>query len=504
MTAYNTTAALIVGVRFFKVGKLYHFDASHFPSVQKGDRVIVETKRGTQMGEVVKFVEPAAAPDSTIKSIDRIATPRDLVMAQEWQSKELGAMIECRARASQLHLHGIKIVKAEYNYDGTRLTFLFSSDADDNGRNDNRVETKSLQPDMATVFAPAHVELHQIGPRDVAKIIGGPGACGIEERCCTRFLTEFSPVSIKMAKEQGISLNPEEITGMCGRLRCCLVYEYEQYVEARKTLPRIKKRVGTPRGEGKVVDLNPMKQTVIVYTEDGRFEFHRDEIVPLDELQALANKANAPCSRHEGGGCDCGKAPRQKVSFPESAPPISAIDQGPALDVVSSEPSLTVEERDQLMRRDQPPQPAPTQPAQNQNQNPNREQRSQTQRRDQRRDGPGQQNQNRGPRNQNQNRNQNQQRDQQGQSQNRDQNQKREQSGQQPAQNPNGPQGQNPNREQRNPNQQRGQNQNRGQRNQNQRRDRRDPPGQNQNRDQNQQSNNPNPPPPTDPSQEPK
>jgi cell fate regulator YaaT (PSP1 superfamily) len=113
-----------------------------------------------------------------------------------------------------------------------------------------------------------------------------------------------------MAKEQGISLNPEEITGMCGRLRCCLVYEYEQYVEARKTLPKIKKRVGTPRGEGKVIDLNPMKQTVIVLTEDGRFEFARDEIVPLEELQNLAKKATQPCARHEGGGCDCGKGKR--------------------------------------------------------------------------------------------------------------------------------------------------------------------------------------------------
>jgi cell fate regulator YaaT (PSP1 superfamily) len=477
MTAYNTTAALVVGVRFFKVGKLYHFDASHFPSVQKGDRVIVETKRGTQMGEVVKFVEPAAAPDSSIKSIERIATPRDLVMAQEWQSKELGAMIECRARASQLNLHGIKIVKAEYNYDGTRLTFLFSSDADDNGRNDNRVETKSLQPDMGIVFAPAHVELHQIGPRDVAKIIGGPGACGIEERCCTRFLTEFSPVSIKMAKEQGISLNPEEITGMCGRLRCCLVYEYEQYVEARKTLPRIKKRVGTPRGEGKVIDLNPLKQTVIVYTEDGRFEFHRDEIIPLDELQALANKANAPCSRHEGGGCDCGKAPRQKIGFTEPSQPIAKIEPGPT-DAPLAEPSLTVDQRDQNMRRDQGQQQQPLSQNQNRDQNRQRDNRNQNQRRDNR-------DRNNQPRGQNQNQ-PNQQNQQQG---NRDQNRQPD------NRNPNQNQNQNPN-----------QNQRRDQRPNNQRRNDRDRnrnqnPNQNQNRDQNQRRDNPPPPPPKDENQ---
>ncbi len=363
MTSPAVTSALVVGVRFYKVGKLYHFDASHFPSVQKGDRVIVETKRGTQMGEVIKFMDPASGPDMGIKSIERIATPRDLVMAQEWQSKELAAMIECRARASELGL-GLKIVRAEYNYDGTRLTFFFNTDADDSGRNDARVETKSLQPDMAAAFSPTHVELHQIGPRDVAKIIGGPGACGIEERCCTRFLTEFSPVSIKMAKEQGISLNPEEITGMCGRLRCCLVYEYEQYVEARKTLPKIKKRVGTPRGEGKVVDLNPLKQTVIVYTEDGRFEFPIAEIVPLDELQALAHKATQPCDRHESGGCDCGKA-RKKDEPRDQRDPNRSRDQ-------NNQPPRT-ENREQNRPREQKDQPPRTENRDNRDSSPPRD-----------------------------------------------------------------------------------------------------------------------------------
>jgi len=311
MTPVAESDTLIVGVRFSRIGKLYHFDASSFAGVKPGDRVIVETKRGAQMGEVVKFVESASLPDGGFRHIQRVANPRDLLMAQQWQSKELAAMIHCRARAAELRLASLKIVRAEYSYDGSRLTFFYNADTDDNGKGDARVDTKSLQSDMASAFAPAHVELHQIGPRDVAKLLGGPGACGIEERCCSKFLTEFSPVSIKMAKEQGISLNPEEITGMCGRLRCCLVYEYEQYAEARKTLPKIKKRVGTPRGEGKVIDLNPLKQTVIVAVEDGRFEFSKDELTPLDELQALAKKASQPCSRHEGGGCDCGKGKKK-------------------------------------------------------------------------------------------------------------------------------------------------------------------------------------------------
>jgi cell fate regulator YaaT (PSP1 superfamily) len=150
--------------------------------------------------------------------------------------------------------------------------------------------------------------MRQIGPRDVAKILGGMGACGLENRCCSMFLTEFSPISIKMAKEQGISLTPSEITGMCGRLRCCLVYEYEQYVEARKQLPKRGKRVVTPQGEGKVVDVFPLKGSVMVEFESGgHAEFVQMDLQPWDELEALRNKAQAPCDKHEGGGCDCGK-----------------------------------------------------------------------------------------------------------------------------------------------------------------------------------------------------
>jgi cell fate regulator YaaT (PSP1 superfamily) len=138
--------------------------------------------------------------------------------------------------------------------------------------------------------------MRQIGPRDVAKMLGGMGACGMETRCCSRFLTEFSPISIKMAKEQGISLTPTEITGMCGRLRCCLVYEYEQYAAARKELPKRNKRVVTPMGEGKVIDVNPLRMTVRVeLPETGAREFDRDQVEPWDELEALRRKSEQPC-----------------------------------------------------------------------------------------------------------------------------------------------------------------------------------------------------------------
>jgi cell fate regulator YaaT (PSP1 superfamily) len=298
----------IIGVRFTKIGKIYHFDSSTLPDVGVGEHVIVDTSRGRHLGEVVQLVkEPADRPDGGWRTVERRATPRDLLLLQSWQSKQTEAMINCRARASEIGLAGIKIVAAEYNYDGSRLAFLFNTESDE------KVDLKSLKKDMHDLYPSTHIEMRQIGPRDVAKIIGGMGACGLETRCCSMFLTDFSPISIKMAKEQGISLTPNEITGMCGRLRCCLIYEYEQYVEARKQLPKRNKRVITPKGEGKVVDIIPMsnKVMVLIEAEEGkRFTeiFERDQLQPWDELEALRRKSEAPCDRHEGGGCTCGKA----------------------------------------------------------------------------------------------------------------------------------------------------------------------------------------------------
>jgi len=209
-------------------------------------------------------------------------------------------MINCRAKAAELGLQAIKITKAEYSYDGSRLMFLYSSEGDD------KINLNPLQKEMKRSHRKAKIEFRHIGPRDVSKILGGMGACGLVERCCSMFLSEFSPISIRMAKAQGISLNPQEITGMCGRLRCCLIYEYEQYVEARKKLPKKKKRVVTPLGEGKVIDVLPLKEAVIVAFEDGkRVEFLRDEIQPYEELKALEQKASEPCDRHKEGGCNC-------------------------------------------------------------------------------------------------------------------------------------------------------------------------------------------------------
>lgn len=298
----------IIGVRFTKIGKIYHFNSNAVQDVTVGEHVIVDTSRGKHLGEVVQLVqETPPQPEGGWKSVERRATPRDLLLQQSWQAKQTEAMINCRARASELDLKGVKIIAAEYNYDGSRLSFLFNTESED------KVDLKSLKKDMHELYPTTHIEMRQIGPRDVAKILGGMGACGIETRCCSKFLTDFSPISIKMAKEQGISLTPNEITGMCGRLRCCLVYEYEQYVIARKTLPKRNKKVVTPKGEGKVIDIMPMSNQVVVLIEDAegkrsRETFGREDIQPWDELEALRRKSEAPCDRHENGGCSCGKA----------------------------------------------------------------------------------------------------------------------------------------------------------------------------------------------------
>jgi cell fate regulator YaaT (PSP1 superfamily) len=306
----------VVGIRFQKVGKVYHFDASAHQDIQGGDFVVVETTRGRQLGEVVQILDdPAPPPEGTWKPILRKATPRDLVLRQTWQQKEIEAMIDCRAKASEIKLQGIKIVAAEFSFDGARLSFLYSTESGD------KLDLKALRKVMQRMYPQTQVEMHQIGPRDVAKILGGMGACGLANRCCSKFLTDFSPISIKMAKDQGISLTPSEITGMCGRLRCCLVYEYEQYVEARKQLPKRGKRVMTPMGEGKVVDVFPLKDSVMVLVEEkGVLEFLKHELQPWDELEALRQKSQAPCDRHEGGGCDCGKAANGKAPAQSDRP----------------------------------------------------------------------------------------------------------------------------------------------------------------------------------------
>ena len=300
----------VAGVRFQRVGKLYHFDYAEYPALESGDYVIVETTRGRQMGEVVNF-NVVEEENREYKPILRMATPRDLILRHHWELEQDEALRILKEKAREQGGFGdVKWVAALYNYDGTLLTFLYTAE--------DKVNVSKLWSDLSKTF-PAQVEMRQVGPRDVAKLLGGFGACG-ELRCCSTFLTDFSPVSIKMAKAQGISLNPSEITGMCGRLRCCLVYEYEQYVQARQQLPKKNKRIGTPYGEGRVIDVMPLQDAVLVAIEDGMQVVKREEIVPVEELEALAKKSKEPCAKHEGGECDCG-AQDSKPAAEASAEP---------------------------------------------------------------------------------------------------------------------------------------------------------------------------------------
>ena len=292
------TINTVAGIRFYEIGKVYHFSCNHVPDLRVGDFVIVETTRGRQMGQVMNMLSPEDDEQQRdYKPILRRATPSDMMSQKLWQAREIEALITCREKAA--HLGGYdsaKFVAAQYNFDGSLLTFLFSAE--------DKINTTKLRSQLQRSFK-AKVEVRQIGPRDIAKLLGGMGACGVP-RCCSTFLTDFSPISIKMAKAQGISLNPSEITGMCGRLRCCLIYEYEQYVEARKQLPKRNKRVGSVHGEGKVIDVHPLQDAVTVLIEGTRHLVPREEIIPMEEWEALKAKAEAGCSKHGDGPCECG------------------------------------------------------------------------------------------------------------------------------------------------------------------------------------------------------
>ena len=293
----------IIGIRFNQVGKIYHFDSSRFPDIRGGDFAVVETSRGQQLGEVIQILEDPSSPiEGKWKPILRKATPRDLVRRQYWQRKELEATINCRAKATEIKLGDVKIVMAEFSFDGSRLTFLYSTEAG------AKVDLNTLRNKMNLTYPRSRIDMRQVGPRDVAKTLGGMGACGLDTRCCSKFLTDFSPISIKMAKEQGISLSPSEITGMCGRLRCCLIFEYNQYVKARKSLPKKGKKVVTPKGEGKVIDILPLKNAVLVDLGDtGKYEFESEEIEPYKEIKALKKKSKGNCRKKGGENCGCGK-----------------------------------------------------------------------------------------------------------------------------------------------------------------------------------------------------
>ncbi len=263
---------MVAGVRFHPVGKIYHFDYSALPGLEVGDYVIVETSRGRHIGRVIEFAEPE--PDREYKPILRIATPRDMLIYQTWKAREPQVLETSRRRAIELGYRNIKLIRAEYNFDGSVLTIYYGTVGDE------RVDISRLKTALRRKFR-TKIDMRHVGPRDMARLLGGLGACG-EPVCCGTFLSDFCPISIRMAKTQGISLNPSEITGMCGRLRCCLHYEVEQYEEASKDMPPKGKRVGTPHGVGKVVDVYPLQGTVSVLVGEVRYTLPKEALTEPD------------------------------------------------------------------------------------------------------------------------------------------------------------------------------------------------------------------------------
>ena len=272
----------IIGVQFQKNGKLYYFDANGFEP-GTGEYVIVDTARGYDLGEVVMGVHEMDEElwHNPMKKTIRLATEQDIQHGLENRAKEKEAFSICQKKIAE-HKLEMKLVSVEYAFDNSKILFFFTA----NGR----VDFRSLVKDLASIFK-MRIELRQIGVRDEAKMLGGLGPCG-RPICCGTFLDQFQPVSIKMAKEQNLSLNPTKISGVCGRLMCCLKYEQEHYEMTRKKMPKIGREVITPDGTGPVTDLNIVKETVFVRLTNGDTSEIKE--FPLESITRTADPHAKP------------------------------------------------------------------------------------------------------------------------------------------------------------------------------------------------------------------
>ena len=284
----------VVNVRFRNRGKSYFFDPGEL-TVSTGDSLVVETSKGLELGECVEGCHevPEESVVQPLRSVVRLATAEDLRIAEANRRKEKSAFTLCEER---IKAHGLdmKLVDVEYSFEGNKILFFFTSDG--------RVDFRELVKDLASLFH-TRIELRQIGVRDGAKLLGGLGICG-RPFCCSTFLEEFQPVSIRMAKTQNLSLNPTKISGTCGRLMCCLKYEQEAYEHLIKTMPKVDAPVDTPKGKGNVAEVNLLRRTVKVRLADsadtGLQTYHLDRLgytlngeyvepKPEEELPAAAS-----------------------------------------------------------------------------------------------------------------------------------------------------------------------------------------------------------------------
>lgn len=248
----------VVGVRFKKAGKVYYFDPGEL-TLSIGDQVVVETARGLELGEVV--VRPKHVPEEDVaqplRKVIRAATPED-VETHKQQAIQARDAHQVGLKKIGAHNLPMKLVDTEYTFDKSKLIFYFTAE--------NRVDFRELVKDLAGHFR-TRIELRQIGVRDEAKHLGGYGVCG-RPLCCSTWITEFEPVSIRHAKEQDLSLNPSKISGVCGRLKCCLRFEADAYRQLRSELPKVGEVISTRRGKGKVVEVQVMKESVVVQLVD--------------------------------------------------------------------------------------------------------------------------------------------------------------------------------------------------------------------------------------------
>jgi len=250
----------VCGVRFRGSGKVYHFAPGDLQDLQPDERVVVETARGIELGEVAMPAQEVADEDlvGELKPVLRRATESDLAESRRFRARETSATETCRRQAARLGLD-MKVVSAEYSFDGSRLTFFFTAE--------QRVDFRELVRELARDFR-TRIELRQVGVRDEARMVGGLGKCG-RTLCCATWLADFSPVSIRMAKQQDLPLSPMEISGLCGRLLCCLGYENDYYKDVKDKFPKVGKVVDTPAGQGKAVKICVLRETVTFLLEDG-------------------------------------------------------------------------------------------------------------------------------------------------------------------------------------------------------------------------------------------
>ncbi|MBS5660518.1 MAG: stage 0 sporulation family protein [Clostridiales bacterium] len=284
--------AEIIGVRFKNVGKIYYFDPDG-KQINNGQQVIVETARGVECGEVAlpnRIVDDSEIV-SPLKKVIRIATAEDLQKITENKKKEQEALEICQQKINE-HKLDMKLVDVEYTFDNNKILFYFTADG--------RVDFRELVKDLASIFR-TRIELRQIGVRDESKMLGGLGICG-RPFCCSTFLGEFQPVSIKMAKEQSLSLNPTKISGTCGRLMCCLKYEQDVYEQLLKITPKVGAIVNSPDGKGQVIDSNLLTGMIKVRLDKNpdaapriynkkELKVIRDAVIRVekDEIKALSD-----------------------------------------------------------------------------------------------------------------------------------------------------------------------------------------------------------------------